>query len=230
MTAQPAGDPARGDDRLDASRICVALDVPTLQEAAELVDRLVPHGVSWFKVGSSLFCHEGPDVVRRLAGQGARVFLDLKLHDIPHQVALTVAAVRRLGAELLTVHASGGPEMVTAAAREAGSMRVLAVTVLTSLEADPGQVLALGTAAVRAGAGGLVCSPHEIGALRSAVGDSPWLVVPGIRPDGDRAEDQTRIGTPRAALADGATLLVVGRPITRAPDPVEGLLRVLSGP
>lgn len=230
MTAPHAGAIQRVDDRLDASRICVALDVSTLQEASELVHQLVPHGVTWFKVGSSLFCHEGPDVVRRLVGQGARVFLDLKLHDIPHQVALTVAAVRRLGAELLTVHASGGPEMIAAAAREAGSMRVLAVTVLTSLEAAPGQVVTLGEAAVRAGAGGLVCSPQEVGALRRVVGESPWLVVPGIRPEGEGAEDQTRIGTPRAALSDGATLLVVGRPITRAPDPVAGLQRVLSGP
>lgn len=228
MTPGPSATPSPNGQPLAASQICVALDVPTLLDASELVAQLVPMGVTWFKVGSSLFCREGPDVVRRLVGQGARVFLDLKLHDIPHQVALTVAAVRDLGAELLTLHASGGSEMIGAAAREAGSMRLLAVTVLTSLEAALEQVVSLGKQAVDAGAGGLVCSPQEVAALRQALGDQSWLVVPGIRPEGDDAQDQTRVGSPRSALRDGATLLVVGRPITRAPNPIVGLQRLLS--
>ena len=220
MTPGPSATPSPNGQPLAASQICVALDVPTLLDASELVAQLVPMGVTWFKVGSSLFCREGPEVVRRLVGQGARVFLDLKLHDIPHQVALTVAAVRDLGAELLTLHG--------AAAREAGSMRLLAVTVLTSLEAALEQVVSLGKQAVDAGAGGLVCSPQEVAALRQALGDQSWLVVPGIRPEGDDAQDQTRVGSPRSALRDGATLLVVGRPITRAPNPIVGLQRLLS--
>jgi len=213
-----------------ADRVIVALDVPTLGEAEELASRLTGH-VGWFKVGLELFGAEGPEAVRRIGNHGP-VFLDLKLHDIPTTVQRAAARLGWLGAGLLTVHAMGGPAMVAAAVDGLGDRgRILAVTVLTSMSDEDlratnqppaaRQVPALATMAVEAGAPGLVCAPRDLAAVRSAVGADPLLVTPGIRPEGSGDDDHARSATPAMALSEGADLVVVGRPITHAADPVE---------
>ena len=214
----------RGVDRL-----VVGLDVPTADEAIALAEGLQGH-VGVFKVGLELFSAHGPDVVRRIAEYGP-VFLDLKLHDIPNTVERAAARVADLGVTYLTTHASGGPSMVEAAVRglgEAGS--VLAVTVLTSMSAedcdavgwgtDPSaQVARLARMAVDAGAPGLVCAAPDAPGVRADLGPDALLVTPGIRPTGSDVGDQSRVSTPAGAIRDGATMIVVGRPITRAEDP-----------
>ena len=213
----------------------VALDRPGWSDAERLVQALGDE-VAFYKLGLELFTGEGPAVARELVGRGKRVFLDLKLHDIPNTVSGAARAAGRLGADLLTVHAAGGPAMVRAAcegAREAsgGRTRVLAVTVLTSLfdghlpaSFPTGRpvaelVLALAEEALVAGADGLVCAGGEVGALRRRFGEMPLLVVPGTRPMGADAQDQARVVTPQAALEAGANWLVVGRAVTEASDP-----------
>jgi orotidine-5'-phosphate decarboxylase len=214
-----------------SERICAALDFPGVPEAEAFARRVAPH-VGVLKVGLELFTAEGPAAVRAVAGLGLPVFLDLKLHDIPNTVEGAARAAAATGAKLLTVHAAGGPAMVRAAVRGAGpGVRVLGVTVLTSIDAttlaqvgiagSPQEVvLRLARLAVDAGAGGLVCSPQEVKAVRAAVGPGPLLVVPGIRPAGAALGDQARVATPAAAVADGADVIVVGRPLRDAPDPV----------
>jgi orotidine-5'-phosphate decarboxylase len=210
-------------------RIVVALDVATLDEARDLAAALAGE-VGWLKVGLELFAAHGPDAVRAVIDH-APVFLDLKLHDIPTTVERAAARVADLGVGLLTVHASGGPTMLEAAVRGLGDGgEVLAVTVLTSMSdgdldavgQPPAsvQVPALAVAAVEAGAPGLVCAPPDLPAVREAVGPSVRLVTPGVRPAGASSDDQARVATPTAAVGDGADLLVIGRPITRADDPV----------
>ena len=213
----------------------VALDRPAWSEADRLAAAL-GDAVDFYKVGLELFAADGPAVVRELSGRGKRLFLDLKLHDIPNTVAGAARSAGRLGVELLTVHAAGGAAMVQAAveaAREAsgGRTRVLAVTVLTSHAADrlPANyrrdvslseiVLALADEALGAGADGLVCSGEEVAALRTRFGAAPLLVVPGTRPPGADTQDQARVVTPRAALSAGASWLVVGRAVTAAAEP-----------
>ena len=213
----------------------VALDRPSWPEALRLVEGLGARA-GFYKVGLELFTAEGPGTVRELKGRGKRVFLDLKLHDIPTTVAGAAKAAARLGADLLTGHAAGGAAMVRAAAEaaaegSAGKTRVLAVTVLTSLSAEslPASfrrdralddvVLALAEESVTNGAGGLVCSGAEVGALRLRLGTAPLLVVPGTRPPGADTQAQARVVTPRAALDAGADWLVVGRAVTAAGDP-----------
>lgn len=213
--------------------LVVALDRPDRAAALALAGSLAPL-VGGFKLGLELYTAEGPAAVRAIAGLGRPVFLDLKLHDIPNTVAAAVRAAAGLGVALLTVHAAGGPTMLRAAAEAAraagGRTRLLAVTVLTSL--DEAELAATGVAsgpldqavrlarlAVACGLDGLVASPLEITAIRAAVGREPILVVPGIRPAGAQAHDQKRTTTPRAALEAGADLLVIGRPITAAPNP-----------
>lgn len=210
-------------------RLIVALDVPTLAEAEELAAAL--HGeVGWFKVGLELFAAHGPAAVTAIAAHGP-VFLDVKLHDIPTTVERSAARIAHLGARLVTVHAGGGPAMVAAAVRGLGdAAEVLAVTVLTSISDeelaalghDPAaiQVPRLARLAVDAGAPGLVCAPRDLVAVRAGVGAAPLLVTPGIRPADAGDDDHARAATPASAVADGADLLVVGRPITRAEDPV----------
>jgi orotidine-5'-phosphate decarboxylase len=209
-------------------RIVVALDVPTLVEADQLASRLAG-AVGWFKVGLELFAAHGPAAVEAIRTHGP-VFLDLKLHDIPTTVERAASRVADLGVGLLTVHASGGPAMVESAVRGLGAGgEVLAVTVLTSMsDADLGavgappaaqQVPALARLAVGAGAPGLVCAPTDLTAVRAAVGAATRLVTPGVRPAGASADDQARVATPAQAARDGADLLVIGRPITRAEDP-----------
>jgi orotidine-5'-phosphate decarboxylase len=218
-------------------RIVVALDVPTLDEADTLARRLTG-AVGWFKVGLELFTAHGPAAVEAIRAHGP-VMLDLKLHDIPTTVERAAARVADLGVGLLTVHASGGPAMVDAAVRGLGAGgEILAVTVLTSMSdtelaaigAPPAteQVPALAKLAVDAGAPGLVCAPTDLPAVREAVGGEVRLVTPGVRPAGVSADDQTRIATPSSAVADGADLLVIGRPITRADDPVAAAAAVAA--
>lgn len=218
-------------------RIAVALDASERGRILELA-RLVGPEVGVLKVGLEAFCAHGPDLVREVAAL-APVFLDLKLHDIPNTVGGAAAAAARTGASILNVHAGGGLEMMRAAgerAREAAAAaglpvpRVIAVTVLTSLDAaalsevglagTPREAaLRLALLARQSGLDGVVCSPEEIEAIRSACGPEFLLVVPGIRPAGSAVGDQKRVATPSAAARAGADLLVVGRPITGAPDP-----------
>ncbi len=211
-------------------RLCAALDFGSWAEAEPFARAVAPE-VGLLKVGLELFAAEGPLAVRRAAELGRPVFLDLKLHDIPNTVEGAARGAAACGASLLTVHASGGPTMIRAAVRGAGEgVRVLAVTVLTSLDAraldevglagPPREaVLRLARMAVVAGAHGLVCSPLEVAAVRAAVGAGTLLVVPGIRPVGAALGDQARVATPHAAVAAGADVLVVGRPLRDAADP-----------
>jgi orotidine-5'-phosphate decarboxylase len=220
--------------------VCVALDSPDYSKVERLAFITEPYA-GMFKVGLMAFAANGPGLVRTL-GRMKPVFVDLKLHDIPAQVAGTVAAVAELGAEFLTVHASGGPEMVSEAVGAAdGRLKILAVTVLTSIDdrlleatgargSATEQVLRLASLALEAGAPGLVCSPLEVARLRSEFGrvDSggPVLVVPGIRPTGSAPGDQRRTMGPRDAMEGGADVIVVGRPITAAEDPAEAARRI----
>jgi orotidine-5'-phosphate decarboxylase len=213
-----------------AERICAALDFPSWRAAEPFARAVAPH-VGMLKVGLELFAAEGPAAVAAAAALGRPIFLDLKLHDIPNTVEGAVRSAAASGAALLTVHASGGAEMVRAAARgAAGRVRILAVTVLTSLDGPALDAIGLGgppeaavvrlaRLAVAAGAGGLVCSPHEVAAVRAAVGPGPLLVVPGVRPPGAARGDQARVATPAEAVRAGADVVVVGRPLRDAPDP-----------
>ncbi|HEV2452516.1 MAG TPA: orotidine-5'-phosphate decarboxylase [Streptosporangiaceae bacterium] len=210
--------------------IAVALDAPNLETAALWAGLVTPY-VSTVKIGLELYLRYGPEAVASIRGaSGVRIFLDLKLHDIPATVAGAAKAVARLHPQLLTVHAAGGPAMIRAAVDAAPDVPVAAVTVLTSLSsADMDQVgvtgnttdwvLRLATLAVEAGASGLVCSPQEVAAVRAAVGPDVTLITPGVRTAGSAVHDQARVATPEEALAAGADLLVIGRAITAAPDP-----------
>jgi orotidine-5'-phosphate decarboxylase len=210
--------------------IAVALDAPDLETAARWAGLVTPH-VSTLKIGLELYLRYGPEVVASVRGaSGVQIFLDLKLHDIPATVAAAARAVARLRPALLTVHAAAGAAAIRAAADAAPGTRVIAVTVLTSLgEADLQRIGLAGPAsdavrrlaalAVDAGARGLVCSPQEVAAVRSEVGDDILLVTPGVRPAGAETHDQARVATPEEALRAGADLLVIGRPITGAADP-----------
>lgn len=208
----------------------MALDVTTAVDAQEIVYELAD-SVSFYKVGLQLFTAEGPKIVSELVNSGRKVFLDLKLHDIPNTVAGAVKAACELGVHMLTVHAAGGSRMlreaVEAARSQPTSPTILGVTVLTSfsqsdleesgLTADlSSHVRYLATMAKAAGCGGVVSSPNEATALRSVLGSALAIVTPGIRPAGSDASDQSRISTPAAAIRAGASHLVVGRPILRA--------------
>jgi orotidine-5'-phosphate decarboxylase len=220
----------------------VALDFPSANAAMDLVDQL--QGVCrWFKVGMELYYAAGNSVVDRLRERGFEVFLDLKLHDIPNTVAGAVRSVAGTGASLLTVHAGGGEKMMRAAVQAAntpGAPKLLAVTVLTSMdagelsavgvsEAPATQVLRLARLARTAGINGLVCSPQEVAAVRAAMGEDALLVTPGIRPGtSGRTDDQSRVATAADAIASGASMLVVGRPITQAADPAAAAAGILA--
>jgi len=215
-----------------AEQLCIALDFPTRADVLDAARRFGPR-VGWLKIGLEAFVSEGPSLVAEVA-KSARVFLDLKFHDIPNTVAGAVAAAARSGAALLNVHASGGRAML-AAARVAlpegpSRPRLVAVTLLTSLDAKAladlpiaghpeGIVRRLARLAKECGLDGVVCSPTDLESVRGACGLDFLTVVPGIRPSGAAAGDQKRIATPRAALSAGADILVVGRPVTAAPDP-----------
>ena len=218
--------------------IIAALDVPTAEQAVKLAEQVSP-AVGGFKIGMELFTAGGPEVVRRIRGTGVSVFLDLKFHDIPNTVANAVAAAVRLDVQMLTVHASGGVEMLQAAEKAAEETAweigkspplVLAVTILTSLDSnalsviglDPNvgrQVRRLANMANTAGLRGLVCSPLEVAELRQTFPRSMQLVTPGIRLTSNPADDQKRTLNPREALSAGANWLVIGRPIFAAENP-----------
>ncbi len=217
--------------------LALALDVPDAATAAARV-RQTASRVDVFKIGLQLFCAEGPRVVDAVREAGARaIFLDLKLHDIPNTVAGAVRSLDRLGVDYLTVHTSGGRAMLEAAAEAAGGGPcLLGVTVLTSLDATgldevcvatspEAAVLARGRLATQSGIRGLVCSPHEAAGLRDALGSALVLVTPGIRAGAD-VGDQKRVATPARAVAAGASMLVLGRAVTAAADPVAVLDRI----
>lgn len=222
-------------------RLAVALDFPDARQALDLVDTL-SDTCQWFKVGMELYYAAGNALIQDLRNRGFDVFLDLKLHDIPNTVAGAVRTVTQTGASLLTLHAAGGAAMMTAAAEAAtatGAPRLLAVTVLTSMDANElagvgvtdtpaQQVLRLAKLAKASGITGLVCSAEEVAALRAELGPEALLVVPGIRPTGSAAGDQKRVATPASAIAQGASLLVVGRPITRADNPADAAKAILD--
>lgn len=220
--------------------ICIALDRATTADNLALIAALGGQ-VGWYKVGLRQFYADADPVIDAVRASGARLFLDLKLHDIPATVAGAVASLSRYRPDLLTIHASGGSEMIAAAVEAAGAQtRILAVTVLTSLSSEDAAALGWAGApsamvarwadvAMAAGAHGLVCSGHEVGALRSSLGGAPWLVTPGIRPAGGERGDQKRVTTPAAALAAGASLLVVGRPIHGAADPAAAYAALAEG-
>jgi orotidine-5'-phosphate decarboxylase len=235
-------DPRELPEPRDArDRLIVALDFASAQAAMELVDQL-QGTCRWFKVGMELYYSAGNAVVEHLRERGFEVFLDLKLHDIPNTVAGAVRSVARAGASLLTVHAGGGEAMMRAACEAAGgpgAPRLLAVTVLTSMDAAelsgvgvsdaPGaQVLRLARLAKTAGINGLVCSAEEVKSVREAMGPEALLVVPGIRPAGADVGDQRRVATPAEAMQWGASMLVVGRPITQAADPGKAAAEILA--
>jgi len=220
------------------SELIVALDLPSRGEALDFVDRL-GDGADFYKVGLELYTREGPEVVAALHDRGKRVFLDLKLMDIPNTVGRAVAAASDLGVELLTLHAQGGPAMIEAAAAQTGSTRLLAVTLLTSLSRDDiatvwarpvdsvrTEVLRLARLSTEAGAHGVVSSPLEARELRTLLGPEALVVTPGVRLPGGDTHDQNRVATPAAAVAAGASHLVVGRAVTRAEDPVDALRHV----
>ena len=226
-------------DRFPSDRLIVALDFPDARAAFALVDRL-EGAARWFKVGLELYIAEGNYLVAELQRRGFSIFLDLKLHDIPHTVASAVRAASRLGVNMLTVHASGGPEMLAAAVEATDpGLSLLAVTVLTSIDGEQleatgvhgttaAQVERLATMAHAYGVRGLVCSPAEVAHLRTQLGSEPLLVIPGIRPEGAALGDQRRVATPAAAMAAGASYLVVGRPITRAVNPGAAARAILA--
>jgi orotidine-5'-phosphate decarboxylase len=210
--------------------IAVALDAPDLDTAVGWAKAAGPH-VSTMKVGLELYLRDGADAVRQIrsAAPGSALFLDLKLHDIPNTVAGAARAVADLAPDILTVHAGGGPAMVRAAVDALPDTRIAAVTVLTSMSAEDLEAVGLqgpsidavrrlAALAVGAGARALVCSPQEVAAVRAEVGPDITLITPGVRPAGAALGDQARVATPEQALADGADLLVIGRPVTGAAD------------
>lgn len=217
------------------SKLIVAMDLPDRSAALESVERLSGH-VGFFKIGLELFTREGPRLVEEIRDRGQKVFLDLKLHDIPNTVRGAVRSACRLGVQMLTVHASGGPAMLTAASQEAqssdSSLLLLAVTALTSLSEV--EINAMGIAgsveqwvdrlaamAQNSGIQGIVASSKELSLLRSRFGSTLQFVIPGIRPAGAALQDQLRTATPGEAIRGGANYIVVGRPILQAPDPAD---------
>ena len=226
-------------------RLIVALDISSSAEAQKIISSL-GGSVEIYKVGMQLYTAEGPQVVRDLISSGKKVFLDLKYHDIPNTVAAAIREAGQLGVTMLTVHASGGTKMLRAAVDAARTsntaQQILAVTVLTSMNSNdlnevgvpgqlPDQVLHLATMALEAGCDGIVSSAHEVRNLCARLGHNFLAVTPGVRPAGAAHGDQARVVTPAEAIAAGATHIVVGRPITAAPNPaavVESVLREME--
>ena len=218
-------------------KIIVALDVATKAQALALVEQLRDK-ISFFKIGLQLYTAEGPEIVRAVLATGVKVFLDLKLHDIPDTVARAVESASSLGVQMLTIHLSGGAQMIQAATARKGKMSILGVTVLTSANdqtlRETGisdkldkQVVRLAKLGIENGIDGIVASPHEIKSLRAEFGDKVKIVVPGIRPSWSEPDDQKRFMTPREAIEAGADYLVIGRPITGHKNPREAVGRIL---
>ncbi len=230
---------------LAADRIIVALDCD-IDKARELAGQLLGHA-KWLKVGMTMFYAEGPAVVKEFKEMGYKVFVDLKLHDIPHQIKGAARSVALTGADLMTIHASGGAKMIEAALEGAALAQsetgrrsdVIAVTVLTSMDdsdlASIGvkncaakQVELLGRLAASCSIAGVVCSAKEAKQLSAILPEDAYIVTPGIRPAGSKTQDQLRVATPASAISDGATHLVIGRPITEAPNPLEAFEEILD--
>lgn len=234
-------DMARGYKGVKRSLLIVALDVDNLEKAKALVEKLYPL-VKIFKIGSQLFTACGPEAIKMVHKEGARVFLDLKFHDIPNTVAKAVKAAKDMGVFMINVHASGGKKMLEAAVSARGREKtplILAVTVLTSLDTKGLRDIGikkspltyaeeLAYLAKSAGLDGVVCSAGETAGIRRACGSKFIIVTPGIRPPGYRKQDQKRIATPEYALRCGADYIVVGRPITKAKDPLLAAKTMLS--
>ena len=222
--------------------IIIALDVETAIEARDLVKRIGAR-VDFYKVGLELYAAAGPEIVRELIGQGKEVFLDLKMYDIPETVKRAVAQVARMGVRFLTVHAVGSVMRAAVEGRAAADLKLLAVTVLTSFGREDmaemgyqGEIAELvgrrARLAMECGVDGIVASPLEAADLRRLFGPAPILVTPGVRSPGANRGDQKRVATPAEALRDGASYLVIGRQVTRAPDPaaeVDRLLEEING-
>jgi orotidine-5'-phosphate decarboxylase len=240
-TFAPVHSPLANKIEAARQRLIVALDVPSAAASAELVEKL-EGTCQWFKVGLELFTAAGPTVLEPLIAGGHSVFLDLKFHDIPNTVAGAVRSAAALGVRMINVHAAGGPAMLAAASAAldgvANPPQLLAVTVLTSMDAaalkaagadrSPAQqVELLAKMCLQAGIRGFVCSAQEVAALRALTGPDGVLVIPGIRPAGSDTNDQKRLATPAQALTAGASYLVVGRPITKAPDPAKAADAIL---
>jgi orotidine-5'-phosphate decarboxylase len=222
-------------------RLIVALDVSTAVAAQKIVSAVGDSALT-YKVGMQLFTAEGPQIVRDLVASGRRVFLDLKYHDIPNTVGLAVAEAAGLGVSMLTVHSLGSDKMLRAAvdaAKAKPDLIVLAVTVLTSLDLSDlektgvqgtmrERVVRLASLALANGCQGIVTSAHESAKVRAELGDNFAIVTPGVRPAGTKVEDQVRVVTPAEAIAAGASHIVVGRPITHAPDPAAAAQAILD--
>lgn len=220
-------------------RLIVALDFQSRDEILRTADQL--RGVAGvLKIGLQALTANGPDLVNELAGRGEKVFLDVKFHDIPNTVQQAVAAASQLGAYMLTIHASGGPAMMSAAAKAKNRVRLLGVTILTSLDDDElrkigfegnaqRNVARLARLARQSGLDGVVASPLEIATVRQEAGDGFLIVTPGIRAPGESTEDQRRTLSAAEAVRAGADYIVVGRPITRAPDPRAAATRLVEG-
>jgi len=227
--------PSRPQDK-----IIIALDVPDTDGALRLLDSL-GDPPALCKIGLELFTAEGPSVIKAVQDRGSRVFLDLKFHDIPNTVAHAVKSASGLGVAMTTLHASGGPVMLEAAAKaaEGSELLLLAVTVLTSMDAaqlsstgisvEPReQVLRLAGLASDAGIDGVVCSPLEVNAIRTSLGNNLRIVTPGVRPTWAATGDQKRVMTPAEAVKEGSDWLVIGRPITAAENPREAYAKVVE--
>lgn len=214
--------------RLKKPQIILALDVDTLQEARDFVDKLYPQ-IKIFKVGSHLYTAYGPKIIELLRKRGAEVFLDLKYFDIPNTVASAVAAAVKLKVKMLTLHISGGQEMlkaaVSAAATQARKLKttrplLIGVTVLTSQKTNPRKVLTLARQGVSSGLDGVVCSAQEARLLRRSIKNDFVMVTPGIRPNASGRDDQKRVASVSQAVLAGSNFLVIGRPILKADDPI----------
>ena len=210
------------------SKLIVALDVDTFEEAARLIE-VTRDVVEVFKVGSQLFTRVGPRILTLLREQGRECFLDLKFHDIPNTVAKAVASAAALNVSMITLHVCGGAEMLRAAAAVPNRPKLLGVTVLTSVAGSvQAEVLRLAKLAKEYGLDGVIASPHEIRSIRDAMGKEFLIVTPGIRPAHAKSADQKRVMTPTEAVAAGASYIVVGRPIIEADDPAQAALQIAS--
>ena len=223
-------------------QLILALDAKSRKDAFTILDKTCPQ-IQWVKVGLQLFTLYGPDIVKEIADKGYKIFLDLKLHDIPNQVASSIRSLKNLPLELLTIHVSGGTEMIQwsleAANEFAKPPTLLGVTVLTSIDTEglnsigvPGilqdQVVRLAKTGAQAGLKGFVCSPLELPLLRNELGNDIALVTPGIRPAGSDTNEQKRIMTPAQAAQQGATYIVVGRPIYKSYNPKNAIKTILK--
>lgn len=222
--------------------LILALDVESLNDAKKMLNNIGPK-LKWVKIGLQLFTLYGPSIVHQIADLGYNIFLDLKFHDIPNQVASAIKSLKNLPIGLLTLHTSGGEEMMRWACKAqkdiAHSMQLIGITVLTSMDTNSlqsigindspeKQVLRLSELGIKSGLQGLVCSPLELTPLREKLGPDPLLITPGIRPLKSDSNEQKRIMTPQDAVLAGASYIVIGRPITQAPDPAEALEAILN--